>query len=185
MSAPESGSPSASGSRRNPLRGALIASLILNLFLVGAAAGWVLTGDRRGPPHPPPGGGGGEIGRMIQGLSEERREELKALFDAEREARRAAVFSLRETRKAVSSALEARPFAPEALRDALDLNRERGEALTLKVYEDLFTVMSRMPEAERAAYGANLRSRMQPPRPEGGPPPEGGHHGGRPPPPPP
>ncbi|WP_018633457.1 periplasmic heavy metal sensor [Neomegalonema perideroedes] len=161
------------GARGDRLRKPLIASLILNLFLIGAAGGWILS-HHRGPP--PAQDGGGEIGHWLRNLPESRREEVKAMFDASREARRERRAEIHAARDAAILALEARPFLPAALEEALRLIREQGEALTSDAHRDLMAVVGRMTDAERAAYAEQLRrpppmrggQTPPPPRPEGG-----------------
>ncbi|MDD2868449.1 periplasmic heavy metal sensor [Neomegalonema sp.] len=157
------------GSRGDRLRKPLIASLILNLFLIGAAGGWALSHHRGPPPGPE---GGGEVGHWLRNLPEARRADVRAMFEASRETRRGKRAEIHAARDAAILALEARPFVPAALEAALDVIREQGEALTRDAHRDLMAIVGRMTDAERATYAAQLRRPAGPQR--GGPPPEGG-----------
>ncbi len=145
------------------LRKPLIASLVLNLFLIGVAGGWLMSGHHR-PGPPPDGGAGGEIGHWLRNLPEGRREEVKAMFDASRDSRRERRAEIHAARDAAVLALEARPYVPAALEEPLRHIREQGEALTREAHRDIAAVVGRMTDEERAAYAGQLR------RPPAGPP---------------
>lgn len=168
MSVPD---PAPARKPRNPLRIPLIASLIFNLFVIGALGGWALFGHHGPPPGGGGGGrGGGDVWHWFRNLPDSRRGDLKAMFEAGRDDRRARLVEIDAAWEAATLALQARPYAPEALEAALGRLRRESDSIAEGAYRDILILVGRMTDAERAAYAERVRRQPggEPPRPPGG-----------------
>jgi uncharacterized membrane protein len=128
VSRPEPPAPQGTGSRR--LKYALIASLALNLLVVGTVAGAMYTFHR----HPPPRMGYGphqDFGLMglTRWLPEDRRKEMRRKLREDRERLRPLVDELRAARRDAATKLAAEPFDSAALKAAFDVAGEKDRTV--------------------------------------------------------
>lgn len=130
VSRPEPAPSERPGARR--LKYALIASLALNLLVLGAVAGTVfMHGFGR---HPPPRSGSGphqDFGLMglTRTLPEERRKEMRKNLREDREKLRPLIDDLRAARREAANKLGAEPFDSAALKGAFDVAGEKDRAV--------------------------------------------------------
>lgn len=148
---------SAGPERRGPrwMRVALIASLAVNLLIVGAVAGALL---RHGGP--PPRGGLSFAMPYAKALPREaRREMMRAVRETgtgemlHRGARRAQY-------GAVLAALRAAPFDPEVLQREVQAQADAAWALRGAVQTEWLRQVAAMDAAERAAYADAVEARL-------------------------
>ncbi|WP_293397109.1 periplasmic heavy metal sensor [Nevskia sp.] len=148
----------------------LIASVALNLFLLGGIAGALLLGPPRGPfmdrGMPPEGFGPGRM------LSPAGRERLHKLHQEDREALRPQLEALRSARKAIETAFAAEPFD----RPAFDIAQQQMEAaeqgLAIAMGERVVRLAETLSADDRKAFAKAMgRLPMGPPGMAGGGPP--------------
>jgi uncharacterized membrane protein len=136
--------------RPNRLKWALVASLGLNLAVIGLVAGALIKGP---PPAPWP---GIALWHYARALPDPYRHDLgRALRDNRREwmpPREA----LRGQRSALAAALTAQPFAPEAVAGVLTREAQLTGELSRRGAGLLLAQIERMSPAERAAYATAL-----------------------------
>jgi uncharacterized membrane protein len=136
-------------SRRRWLSWALVASLGLNLALVGLLAGVALHGGPR--RLTPPG-----LWHYARALPEAHREALGRELRARRAQWIGAREALRQNRRAMAAALTAQPFDPAAVAALLAEERRLTATLSEQGAEPLVAEIARMTPEERAAYAAAL-----------------------------
>jgi uncharacterized membrane protein len=141
----------ASGSRW--LKWALVASLGLNVAVLGVIGGAILKGP---PPGPMP---GIALWHYAHALPDPYRRDLgRALRESRREwigPREA----LRGQRAALAAALTAEPFAPAAVEAVLARETRLTDELAARGMGLLLAQIERMTPEERAAYAAALTER--------------------------
>lgn len=118
------------GSRR--LKYALIASLALNLLVVGAVGGALYTfGFGKHPPPRFAHGRGEDFGLMglTRTLPEERRKDIRKKLRDDRERLRPLIEDLRAARRDAATKLAADPFDSAALKGAFDVSGEKDRAV--------------------------------------------------------
>ncbi|MEK0162821.1 periplasmic heavy metal sensor [Phaeobacter sp. A36a-5a] len=144
--------------RRRWMRWLLIASLALNLVIVGIVGGaaWRFAGGRAAAGMPPP------VGAILfRDLEVETRRSLRKAAEGEHgsyQGRRQA-----EGRKVVDL-LRADPFDAEALSGMLDEHAERRHGFQRSVQAAWLDQVVAMSPVERAAYADNLEQRIKHPR---------------------
>jgi uncharacterized membrane protein len=135
---------------RSWLKWALVASLGLNLAVLGVIGGAILKGP---PPGPMP---GVALWHYARALPDPYRRDLgRALRDSRRDwiGRREA---LRGQRAALAAALTAEPFDAAAVAEVLADERRISGELAARGTELLVAQIARMTPEERAAYAAAL-----------------------------
>ncbi len=141
---------------RPRLKWALIASLGLNLVFVGLIAGAVF----RGPPSPSLPG----LWHYARALPDPYRHDLgRALRDSRRDWA-GPRDALRGQQTAMSAALTAEPFDPEAVAGILARESTLTGDLSARAGEMLLAEIVRMSPAERAAYAEALAADRGPGR---------------------
>ena len=155
----------------------LIASVALNLFLLGGIAGALLLGP---PRHGFPGHGGGHEGLGEPGhrLSPAGQQALRALHEGDREALRPQVEALQAARQAMAQAFAAEPFDPAALAAAQARMLATEQALGAAMGARISRLAATLSAEDRQAFAQNMRRLPMGP-PGGGP--AGGEGGPRPP----
>ncbi len=103
---------------RRPRPWLLIASLMVNLLVLGAAAGAILA-PRHGGPWPHHGERKGPLTRFVETLPPARSAELKSILGAEREALEQSRGAMREARRGAMEAATREPYDRAALDAAL------------------------------------------------------------------
>lgn len=142
-----SGGQPAAGSRR--LKYALIASLALNLLIVGAVAG---TMYGFGKKHRGFGMGRGEdfgLMGLTHRLPDDRKKEIRKRLRDDREALRPFVDELRTARRAAADSLAAEPFDKTALDGAISAARDKERALREAAIAAFLTQAEQLTAAER------------------------------------
>ena len=144
------------------MRWTLIASLAVNLAVVGVVAGTSLkrmSGEHRGPSVRAL-----NLGAYTAALSTEDRRALRQAFRDELPSLREVRASQAEGQAAILSALRADPFDAAAVRDQLAAQQTRmaeGLALGQRLLMDRLEAMS---AADRAAFADRLEERLSRPR---------------------
>ncbi len=154
---------------RNRFRVLLIVSLALNLFLGGLFAGHWLEAWRRGPEpfqgRPPP--LRLHMGRMLERLPAEAREQATRVMERRREAMRKTVRAMHQARREVRRSLHAEPFDPARVERALEALRTRSSAAQAEMHAAMAELARELPpDARRAlADGLGRPGRHRRPRP--------------------
>jgi uncharacterized membrane protein len=137
---------------------ALVASLGLNLAVVGLAAGAFL----HGPPAPP----SLEVRWIhVRALPAPYRRDLIKTMRAERRDWQARREALRDRRETLAAALRAEPYQAEAVSDAMFREREAADAAAERGMALLLEQIDRMTPEERDAYAEALLQDRRPGRP--------------------
>ncbi len=161
---------------------ALLASVTINLLLLGFVAGRAWSGD---PPLLRPGPG---ALWMLRTLPQERREQLAPLLEQHRHAMHGELRNLGRATEALASAIESPTLDEARLRAAAADARRSLDAVQQHTLDAIIEVALALPTAERTRLAAAMRDLgrrrpdMRGPRPGGGRfgPPDGYRH--RPPP---
>jgi uncharacterized membrane protein len=127
----------------------LILSLALNLLVLGAAAG-AIWHFRQGHAFPYRGPDG--LARYLRTLPTDRRDEIVALVEAEREKSRRLRRLSREKRRELARAFEADPLDADRLDLAAREASEARIALIRQRQEFFSTIAAKLTAAERRAY---------------------------------
>ncbi len=135
--------------RRSWIRWALLASLGLNLAALGVIGGALI----KGPPPPAP---GFALWHYARALPEPYRHDLGATLRANRGDWLVRREGLRDARQAMTAALTADPFLPEAVTEALDRQTAITDELSARGSEMLIEQIVRMSPEDRAAYAEAL-----------------------------
>jgi uncharacterized membrane protein len=136
--------------RRNWLKWALVASLAVNLAVLGLVAGALIKGP---PPAPWP---GIALWHYARALPDPYRHDLGQALRANRRAWMAPRDALRRQRDALAAALAAEPYAPEAVAEVLTREAALTGELSSRGAALLLAQIERMSPEERAAYAAAL-----------------------------
>lgn len=172
---PEPENPGPSRRGRPWARWLLVASLGLNLLIVGMAAGAFLLGPRHPPPPP-----GAAIWHYGKALPDPYRRALAQDLRASRGDWSSARDTLRGQREALAAALEIEPYDPAAVAAVLDREASLTVELATRGTGLLLAQISRMPPADRRAYAEALRRDRGPEGRDGKGPRHDGSEGARP-----
>ncbi|MBA4287018.1 MAG: hypothetical protein C0434_15970 [Xanthomonadaceae bacterium] len=145
-------------SRRNNW---LIASVALNLFLLGGIASALLFGPHRPPPGMAFGGrlpmhGPGPGGPFAEGLSAAGREQLMALREADEAALGEHLAALRDARQAMDQAFAAEPFDRAAFDAAFARLRDAEAAMSARMAERIAALAAVLSPDDRKAFARGL-----------------------------
>lgn len=153
--------PRPGGSRR--LKYALIASLALNLLVVGVVAGTMIGFGKHHPPrgHHPRGEDFGLMG-LTRTLPEARRKEIRKQLRAERGKLRPLFDEVRTARRDAADKLAAEPFDRAALAAAFDVAGERERALRQEAVNIFLGQAERLNPDERRTLAEWWRKKSQP-----------------------
>jgi hypothetical protein len=141
---------------------ALILSLCLNSFFVGAILTRQGARDSGGLGEDQPGRGLVALAgfqRLVQGLPAETRVYLRDAFEAEDGEITPALRALRVARRAVLDTLSGEAFAPDSLAGSLALVRERTVVLQELLHGIFVDAVAAMPPAMRHEMAEIWRSR--------------------------
>lgn len=141
------------------LRIALIVSLALNLLVVGAVGGAMLSGDRwhhRGPPRMQAMGG-----PLTRALDPGDRRALAREMHAAHRDRGWSHERMREELAGLAADLRATPFDPGAVGARLARMQQRFQERIDRGQALLVARLAEMDDAERAAYADRLESELQ------------------------
>jgi uncharacterized membrane protein len=145
------------------LKYGLIASLALNLAIIGALAGNMLGHGR----HPPPRSGHGEDFGMMgltRVLPEDRRKEMRKMLRADRENLRPLMDEVRSARRAAADKLAAEPFERAALEAAIATVAEKERALRQSAVSAFIGHAETLKPEERVKLADWWRKKSEPPR---------------------
>lgn len=135
---------------------ALLVSLVINLFLVAAiAAGAIRNMDRGGRDHAAPMGLPHHI--IARQLSGEEREKLKAVMRENRSELRPLFRDMRQARQALSEAIAADPYDPEAAKAAFAELRAGMDALATQSQDILVQAFADLSPESREKIAKALR----------------------------
>lgn len=147
--------------RRSWLKLAFLASLAVNLFLVGLIGGQVLSepddtvkrakASRGYSLHPRV---------MMEALPEERHEDIRAYWSEIRKGMGQEWRGINAIRREVDAALRATPFDEAALRDAQRREIEARTALRMKQNADIAGFLATLTDAERKAVADLALARL-------------------------
>lgn len=142
--------PTAPKPRRNWMRIVLILSVALNLLIVSALGAAFFKHQK---PH------GRHLDRMSMGLGvyilalpEPAQSEIMSMIGKGSQDRRSFRRDMRAYRKALNEALRAEPFSSEAVRTAMNAQREGVLNRTVKIQEAYLAALYSMSPEERAAH---------------------------------
>jgi uncharacterized membrane protein len=146
----------------------LMASLALNLLVVGAVAGTLISGRHRHFPGPGGGGLGGEMNLMVfvRSLPAERQRALRDAADLQRGMMRPLRQAVRTARADVNTALSAEPFDAPRLQAALSTLADAEAKARSAATTVLVKAVSQMTPAERTAYTSWRKSHDRSLRPD-------------------
>ena len=152
---PKTPGTGASPARMRPwLRVVLVASLALNLAVVGVVAGSAFKPDRR-PPHPP------RLDQMAGPLTfalseDERRSIGKQIFEEYRKQGRPSREAIREEYQGVIDALRTTPFDPTVVEQSLARQREAATDRAEAGHRVLLAHLEGLSDTDRAAFADRL-----------------------------
>jgi uncharacterized membrane protein len=145
------------------LKYGLIASLALNLAIIGAVAGSMLGHGR----HPPPRSGQGEDFGMMgltRVLPDDRRKEMRKLLRTDRENLRPLMDEVRAARRTAADKLAAEPFDRAALEAAIASVAEKERALRQSAVTAFVGHVESLKPDERAKLAEFWRKKSESPR---------------------
>lgn len=128
----------------------LILSLAINLLVVAALVGAFFKHDKRQGPHLDRASMG--LGAYILALPEPAQSEVMAMIGKGSEDRREFRKTMYKLRKDTETALQATPFSVDAVKSALDQQRNGALQRTAQVQDAYLTALAAMTDAERAAH---------------------------------
>jgi Spy/CpxP family protein refolding chaperone len=161
MSPPDSASPSPPSSRsRRWLVGLLVASMAVNLLIVGAAfSGWIW------PEHGERGGFHRSFDllprQFFAELDQQRRAELAAVFRARKTEFREQHRALRDAAAALADALEREPYDPPLAQSAIAEHSGRSHQLIDLGATTAATLVETLTPEERRALAEAIRQRLE------------------------
>lgn len=152
------------GSRR--LKYALVASLALNLLILGAVAGTMYGFSKHGPPRP----GhvrGEDFGLMglSRELPEERRKEFRKQLREDRAKLKPLMEEIRTARRAAADRLGADPFDRAALESAIAVVAEKERAFRQAAVTSFLGHAEQLTPAERSTLADWWRRKSESPKP--------------------
>jgi uncharacterized membrane protein len=165
QSSPEKSAPT----RRSWL---LMASLALNLLVVGAIAGTLISGRHRHfggfGGYGRDGGMGGELGLMgfVRSLPAERQRALREAADLQRGMMRPLRQAVRAARAEANTALSAEPFYAARLQAALSALADAEAKARSAATTVLVKAVNQMTPAERSAFTSWRKTHERNPRPD-------------------
>ncbi|MGL4966684.1 MAG: periplasmic heavy metal sensor [Inquilinus sp.] len=122
-------------------RWALVASLALNLLLLGVIGTWLWRSDSRSGPS--------ALAEAVATLPEPDRTTLGQLLDQRRAEGKAAWDALRQLRTAANEALSADPYDPQRAEAALTAMRDKSKELRDVVQGTVLQIMPKLPAEQR------------------------------------
>lgn len=122
-------------------RWAFIASLALNLLLLGVMGSWWWRWDSRSGPS--------AVAEAIATLPEPERTDLTRLLDTRRAAVKAAWEQMRTVRETVKQAFSADPYDPDRVAAALAAQREAWDGMQATMQSTLLEIMPKLPAEQR------------------------------------
>ncbi|WP_026870333.1 periplasmic heavy metal sensor [Inquilinus limosus] len=122
-------------------RWAFVASLALNLLLLGVIGTWLWRSDSRSGPS--------ALAEAVATLPEPGRAELEQLLDQRRAEGKAMWEELRRLRAAANEALSADPYDPDKAAAALAAMRDKFKELRDVVEGTVLEIMPRLPAEQR------------------------------------
>ena len=146
------------------LIGALAASLVVNLVLIGFVAGRMSSGFAPGAGIDPTLG----LPRLLRFMEEERRREVLADAISYRRELRPTLRQMRAVQRRIHASVTADPFEEDALRNAFNDFRGNLEASQAKSHEAFVTVVSRLTPEERRLLAEAMRRPHRRPEAPGG-----------------
>lgn len=147
--------------RRRWMGPLLVASLALNLLVLGAMAGWAF---KHGGPHGPWGGGRhGGPDRILWLLPDDKRDGARAIIERYRANEGAREAEGKVARDAVSAALTSEPFSQPAFEAALKRagEAEIGRRLDPKMLAEIAATLSLDERKELAEHLGRLMERRK------------------------
>jgi uncharacterized membrane protein len=150
MSAAHDGKPLAPGGASWTVRGALIASLMLNLLMLGVFAGTVWATRTEQDT------GKGRLGLLefIETLPADRRDAIRGFIDTERPRLRPLRQEVHQARAHAASVLDANPLDKDKLAAAMQRLSEQEHAFHSAINGIFIEAAARMTAEERRTYQA-------------------------------
>lgn len=131
------------------LKKALIASLAVNLLIVGGLAGSFISHQRHGGWHGRHGGGERGLIGFLRQLPQEKREALRPELERERERLKAMREAIKDAWSEANAAISAEPFDKEKLKAALGKQIESELKLRTAVSDAVAETAAKLDTAER------------------------------------
>ncbi len=143
---------------RRWVRPLLIASLALNLAVIGAVAGFALIGGHGGRDGRAPGGPEGMP--YFRALGDAERKEMRAALRRDFREHRGSRGQVTEDYRAALDALRAEPFERAALLAVLERQGARGRARFLAGQRVMVDFVAEMTPEDRASYADRLSEQI-------------------------
>ncbi|MGK7652105.1 periplasmic heavy metal sensor [Roseovarius sp. B08] len=138
------------------MRWLLVASLALNLLVVGVVAGYAIKGGPDGRKGPP-----GSMGAMHRALSDAERDDLKSRMIREFRDRKDERTAVRREMDALVVLLRAEPFDTAAATERMAQVRALFGGRVASAQDLLIAYWSEMSLEDRAAYADRLEQELQ------------------------
>lgn len=120
----------------------LVCSLAINLLLVGAIIGRVISGP---PPRPLP----DHLGWIFRSLDEDKRRELRSEFEKHARAALPMRREIRNAQRAFEAAVASPDFSEDEVRAALAKLRDTSGTYQERAHEEMVRVLGRLTAEER------------------------------------
>jgi len=141
----------------------LVASLALNLFLIGAGAGvWALA---VGIARQTPGARPGALFWATQGLPQPDRRQMRQMLKAVRDQARPSAAQSLTLRAAAWGALAGAAPDPAAIKRQLAQSRQIDIAVRTQAEAQIVDYAARLPPSDRAIFAAGMKRQLMPPKP--------------------
>jgi uncharacterized membrane protein len=142
----------------------LVASLALNLFLIGAGAGVIALGVQMARQPPPPPRQVGALFWATEELPQPDRRAMRLMLKDLRDQLRPDTDRSNDLRIAAWGALADPKPDIAAINQKLAQSRQTDIASRARVEQSIVDFASKMPLAERASFAAGMRRVLEPPR---------------------
>lgn len=139
----------------------LFVSLAVNVFLVGAAVGGLVVGQRFRPERPAMARNGPPLWAAASQLAPEQRRAYRQLLRGEAGEVRDGMRAAHEARTRAWRGLAAEPFDPDAAKRDLNAARSRETQIRAGVDGRIVDFAAKLPPADRAALAEGLAQAHQ------------------------
>lgn len=147
--------------QRSWLKPAFVASLAVNLFLVGLVGGQVFSDPAPDERTNRPRGYSLHPRVMMEALPEDRHETIRVFYAEARKGMGRSWRGIGEIRREIDAALRARPFDVEVLRAAQRREVEARTALRIEQNDDIAALLASLTDEDRAMIADLAMARQE------------------------